>query len=140
MPSSDLQKDLKKKHARSLLLRLLNLLADFDGQICREAVPILEELRQRSDVIPPLYADVFGLPLSATCQQLVYRIETLSQQQVAVASYGFQIFRTYEQLLKVDTTQMAPKQQVVQELQLERMRSLVARTRLAIEEAIEPQD
>ncbi len=129
---------MQKKHFRSLLLLLLNSLADFDGQICEDVVPALNELRQRTDILPPLYADVFGLPTSANCVDLVNRLETLSQQQIAVASYAFQIFRNYEHLLKADSTAMAPKQRSVYEAQLERMRGLVARTRSLVTETIGP--
>src|SRR5690349_3637063 len=109
--------NLNKKHMRALLLQLLNLLADFDGEISEDAVLLLNELQQREAVIPPLYADVFGLPDTANCRDLVDRIHTLSQEQRAVASYAFQIFRTYEHLLAVNTNNRTIKQQQVCEAQ-----------------------
>lgn len=126
---------LREKHSNSLLLNLLNLLADFDGQICTKAAKILTELKTRNDVIPPLYADVFGLPPSTTCTELVQRVEQLSEQQVAVASYAFQIFRSYEQMLKVNID-VAPAQRAAYESQLDRVRLLVSRARTALSEAI----
>lgn len=120
-----------------MLVALLNSLADFDGQISDQAASLLDDLRLRSSPIPPLYADVFGLPASATCSDLVRRVESLSQEQVAVASYAFQIFRSYEQLLSVDTTNMLPEQQAASESQLERVRRLVLRAKAAIAESIE---
>lgn len=127
---------LDKKHSNALLLALFNSLADFDGQIFEEATAILNELKQRSDPIPPLYADVLGLPFSTTCMELAQRIASLSQQQLAIASYAFQIFRSYEHLLKADTVAMAPEQRSAYEAQLERVRLLVARTKTAIDEVI----
>lgn len=127
---------LSGKHSNSLLLSLLNLLADFDGQVSSEAIVLLDELRYRSDFIPPLYADVFGLPASSTCADLVDRVESLAQEQVAIASYAFQIFRSYEQLLKVKTEDVAPEQKAAYESQMDRMRLVVARTRSALAEAI----
>ncbi|GAB4384312.1 MAG: hypothetical protein Kow00121_47630 [Elainellaceae cyanobacterium] len=131
MPSS-----IQDKHSNSLLLSLLNLLADFDGQVSEAAVEILNVLKHRYDPIPPLYADVLRLPFSSTCADLVERVETLSQDQLAIASYAFQIFRSYEQLLKVNTANVAPAQKVAYESQLERIRLVVARTRAALTEAI----
>jgi len=127
---------LSGKHSNSLLISLLNLLADFDGEVPSEAVVLLDELRDRSDAILPLYADVFGLPTSSTCADLVDRIESLTQEQVAIASYAFQIFRSYEQLLKVKTEDVAPEQKAAYESQMDRMRLVVARTRSALAEAI----
>jgi hypothetical protein len=131
MPSS-----ISEKHSNSLLLSLFNLLADFDGQLSSEALAILEELKKREDPLPPLYADVLGLPFTATCVDLVKRIESLTQEQVAIASYAFQIFRTYEQLLKVKSETMAPEQKAAYESQLERVRLVVIRTRSAWAEAM----
>jgi hypothetical protein len=128
---------LRKKHTNALLLKLLNLLADFDGQVSAETQDILGELQQRSDPIPPLYADVFGLFPSSTSADLVHHINSLSQEQVAVASYAFQIFRSYEQMLKIDTTEMAPEQRAACESQMERIRLLVDRAKSAMTEAIE---
>lgn len=124
------------KHTNALLLMLLNSLADFDGEISDHAAALLRELQQRSHPLPPLYADVFGLPSWATCADLVQRIQALSSEQVAIASYGFQIFRSYEQMLRVDTTQMSPEQQAASESQLERLRLLVSRSRSAIAESL----
>ncbi|NJR64824.1 MAG: hypothetical protein HC772_05060 [Leptolyngbyaceae cyanobacterium CRU_2_3] len=118
-------------------MRLLNSLSDFDGQISPEIFSILDELQQRSDPLPPLYADVFGLFPSSTCADLVQHIDSLSQEQVAVASYAFQIFRSYEQMLKLDTTEMAPEQRAACESQMERIRSLVNRAKTAMTESIE---
>jgi ABC-type phosphate transport system auxiliary subunit len=123
------------KHANALLLLLLNSLADFDGHVSEDAARLLDELRERSEVIPPLYADVFRLPIVATCADLVNRIESLSQQQVAIASYAFQIFRSYEQMLRVNTN-VTSQQQAAYESQLERIRSLVVKTRSALHEAL----
>lgn len=131
MPSS-----IQNKHSNSLLLSLLNSLADFDGYISAEALVILDELKTRSDLVPPLYADVFRLPSSSTCADLADRVQSLDQQQVAIASYAFQIFRHYEQLLKVNTANVAPEQKAAYESQLERIRGVVARTRSALAEAI----
>lgn len=131
MPSS-----ISDKHSNSLLLSLFNFLADFDGQISPEAMAILKELKNRPDSLPPLYADVLGLPFTATCTELVSRIESLTQEQVAIASYAFQIFRSYEQLLKVRSETMASEQKAAYESQLERVRLVVARTRAAWAEAM----
>jgi len=128
---------LKKKHTNALLLALLNSLADFDGQVPPEALGILDELQQRSDPLPPLYADVFGLFPSATCADLVQHIDSLPQDQVAIASYAFHIFRSYEQMLKIDTTQMAPEQKAACESQMERIRFLVNRAKSAMVEVSE---
>lgn len=125
-----------RKSSHTLLLMLLNLLADFDGEISAEAARILNALRNRTETVSPLYADVFGLPASATCADLVRQVEVLSQQQVAIASYAFQIFRSYEQLLRANTTEISPRQQAAYESQLERVRLLVKRTRVALAEAI----
>lgn len=124
------------KRANTLLVSLFNLLADFDGQVAPKAVELLDELRTRPDPIPPLYADVLGLPAASTCADLVDRLECLAQEQVAIASYAFQIFRSYEQLLRVDTSNVAPQQKAAYESQLERMRGVVARTRSTLAEAI----
>lgn len=128
---------IQDKHTSALLLSLLNSLADFDGQVSSEVVELLDELRTRPDSIPPLYADVLGLPASSTCADLVDRLESLAQEQVAIASYAFQIFHSYEQLLRVKTENVAPEQKTAYESQLERMRLVVARTRSALAEAIE---
>lgn len=128
---------IQNKHSNSLLLSLLNLLADFDGQVSPEATRLLNELRTRTDPVPPLYADVLGLSAPTTCADLVNRLEVLTQEQVAIASYAFQIFRSYEQLLKVNTADVAPEQKAAYESQLERMRLVVARTRSALAEALE---
>ena len=77
---------LKQKRSKSLLLALLNSLADFDGALSEQAIELLDELKTRSHRLPSLYADVFGLPHSATCADLVDRITSLSQEQVATAS------------------------------------------------------
>lgn len=126
---------LEAKRSNWLLLKLLNLLADFDGEISAEAAKLLNELRTRADTIPPLYADVFGLPALATCADLVNRVESFSEQQVAVASYAFQIFHSYEQMLRVNTD-VAPEQKAAYESQLERLRLSVTRTKAALMEAI----
>jgi hypothetical protein len=127
---------LSTKSTNFLLLSLLNSLSDFDGHISEHAAAILSVLRHRPDSISPLYADVFRLPFSATCTDLVERIESLTQDQVMIASDAFQIFRSYEQLLKVNTTDVAPEQKVAYESQLERIRIVVARTRSALAEAM----
>ncbi|HEY9638879.1 MAG TPA: hypothetical protein V6C57_00255 [Coleofasciculaceae cyanobacterium] len=111
-------------------------MADFDGQISAASLNTLNELQQRSDPLPPLYKDVFGLLPSATCADLVHHINSLSQEQLAVASYAFQIFRSYEQMLKIDTTEMAPEQRAACESQMERIRSLVDRAKSAMTEAM----
>lgn len=127
---------LSAKSSNFLLLSLLNSLADFDGQISTHAAVLLNALRHRCDPLPPLYADVFGLPFSTTCADLVERIECLTEDQVMIASYAFQIFRSYEQLLKVNTADVAPEQKAAYESQLERIRIVVARTRSALAEAL----
>lgn len=127
---------MKQRKSNYLLLSLLNSLADFDGQILEEAVCILNDLRECSNPVPPLYTDVFGLPLSATCTDLVERVEILSEEQLAIASYAFQVFRSYEQMLRVDTTEMAPRQRAASEAQMQRVRLLIERTKSALVEAI----
>lgn len=120
---------ISEKHTNALLLILLNLLSDYDGHISEKSMRILDELRKRSDPVPPLYLDVFRLPFSATCTELVNRLEQLSQQQIAIASYAFQIFRSYEQMLRVDTSEMAPAQRAASEAQMDKIRQVIARTR-----------
>ncbi|MBD2018951.1 hypothetical protein H6F43_01960 [Leptolyngbya sp. FACHB-36] len=126
---------MKQKRSKSLLLDLLNLLADFDGELSEEAIQLLDELEKRSDVIPPLYADVFVLPSSATCADLVKQVKSLSQEQVAIASYAFQIFRFYEQILRANPSDASPQQKAAYESQLERIRLSVARTKAALAES-----
>lgn len=128
------------KHSNALLLALLNLLADFDGQIPEEAIAILNELRQRSDSMPPLYADVLGLPSWSTCADLVERVESLSQEQLATASYAFHIFRSYERMLRINAAKKSPEQKAASEAQIERVRDLIARTKTALDEAIRQSD
>lgn len=127
---------LKQKRSKFLLLDLLNSLADFDGELSEVAIARLDALQQRSDRIPPLYADVFLLPYTATCADLVDRIKSLSQEQVAIASYAFQIFRFYEQMLRVNTTDTSPQQKAAYESQMERIRLSVARTKAALVESL----
>jgi hypothetical protein len=117
------------------LHKLLNLLADYDGEISDQAAILLGELRHRPEIVPPLYSDVFGLPIEATCADLVNQIEALSSAQTAVASYAFQIFHSYEQMLNVRTA-TAPEQQAAYASQLEQIRSQVAKTKLILAEAI----
>lgn len=117
------------------LLKLLNFLTDFDGEISADAAAILQELRHRTDPIPPLYADVFGLSETATCAELVDRIEVFSPEQRAVASYAFQIFHSYEQMLRVRPP-TSPAQQAAYEAQLEQVRLRVAKTKLVLAEAL----
>lgn len=132
---------MQTRHSNSLLLALLNSLSDFDGYLSDKAVRLLNELAKRSDRLPPLYADVFGLSESATCQELVKRIQSLSQHQVAVASYAFQIFHSYEQMLRRNTAvDVAPEQQAAYESQLERLRVVVARTKYVLAKSIEDVD
>ncbi|MBD1852411.1 hypothetical protein [Leptolyngbya sp. FACHB-711] len=97
---------------------------------------LLEELKTRSHSLPPLYADVFALPYSATCADLVNRIMSLSQEQIAVASYAFQVFRYYEQILKANPGDGSPQQQAAYESQVERIRLSVARTKAALAESL----
>lgn len=118
------------------LLKLLHLLADFDGEISAEAANLLNQLRHRPEQIPPLYADVFGLPPIATCADLVNRIEALTPSQNAVASYAFTIFRSYEQMLGVQCPK-TPEQQAAYASQLEQVRIQVAKTKLLLAEAIQ---
>jgi len=125
----------KQKRSKFLLLSLLNSLADFDGALTEEAVRLLEELKTRSHSLPPLYADVFALPYSATCADLVDRIMSLSQEQIAVASYAFQVFRYYEQILKANPSDGSPQQRAAYESQVERIRLSVARTKAALAES-----
>ncbi|WP_088893222.1 hypothetical protein [Leptolyngbya ohadii] len=127
---------MKQKRTKFLLLALLNSLADYDGALSEEAVKLLEELKTRSHRLPPLYADVFLLPYSATCADLVDRIRSLSQEQIAVASYAFQIFRYYEQILRASPIDSSPQQKAAYEAQVERVRISVARTRAALAEAL----
>ncbi len=126
---------MKQKRSKFLLLSLLNSLADFDGALTEEAVRLLEELKTRSHSLPPLYADVFALPYSATCADLVDRIMSLSQEQIAVASYAFQVFRYYEQILKANPSDGSPQQRAAYESQVERIRLSVARTKAALAES-----
>jgi hypothetical protein len=125
----------KQKRSKFLLLSLLNSLADFDGALTEEAVRLLEELKTRSHSLPPLYADVFALPYSATCADLVDRIMSLSQEQIAVASYAFQVFRYYEQILKANPSDGSPQQRAAYESQVERIRLSVARTKATLAES-----
>ena len=127
---------LKQKRSKSLLLALLNSLADFDGELSENAMELLDELKNRSHRLPPLYADVFLLPHSATCADLVDRITSLSQEQVAIASYAFQSFRYYEQILRADPGDASPQQKAAYESQMERVRLSVARTKVALTESI----
>lgn len=127
---------MKQKRSKSLLLALLNSLADFDGELSEEAVKLLEELKTRSRQLPPLYADVFALPHSATCADLVDRVRSLSQEQLAVASYAFQIFRYYEQILRASPGDASPEQKAAYESQVERVRLSVARTKAALAESM----
>ncbi|WP_146141004.1 hypothetical protein [Stenomitos frigidus] len=127
---------MKQKRSKSLLLALLNSLADFDGALSEDAIELLDELKTRSHIFPPLYADVFALPHSATCVDLVDRITSLSQEQVATASYAFQIFRYYEQILRANPVDSSPQQKVAYESQVERVRVSVARTKAALDESL----
>jgi hypothetical protein len=124
--------DLTQKSSKSLLVSLLNILSDYDGEVPDDAQPLLDALRERSDTIPPLYADVFVLSPAATCATLVTRIETLTQEQVAIASYAFQIFRFYEQILKANPGDASPQQKAAYDSQIERVRLSVARTKVAL--------
>lgn len=126
---------MKQKRSKFLLLALLNALADFDGELSEEAIRLLEALAQRSDVVPPLYAAVFVLSETATCADLVNRVKSLSQEQVAIASYAFQIFRFYEQLLRANPGDASPQQRAAYESQMERVRLSVARTKIALAES-----
>ncbi len=126
---------MKQRRSKFLLLALLNSLADFDGELSEEALSLLEELKTRSHPLPPLYADVFLLPATATCADLVKRIMTLSQEQVAIASYAFQIFRYYEQILRAHPADGLPQQRAAYESQIERVRLSVARTRATLAES-----
>jgi hypothetical protein len=128
--------NLKQKRSKFLLLTLLNFLADFDGELSEEALELLNELKTRSHRLPPLYADVFALPDSATCADLVDRILSLSQEQVAIASYAFQIFRYYEQILRANPVDGSPQQKSAYESQVERVRLSVARTKAALAESL----
>lgn len=127
---------MKQKRSKTLLLALLNSLADFDGERSGEAQKLLDELKTRSHRLPPLYADVFLLPQSATCKDLVDRILSLSQEQVATASYAFQIFRYYEQILRANPSDPSPEQKAAYESQMERIRLSVARTKAALAESL----
>jgi hypothetical protein len=127
---------MQQKRSKSLLLALLNSLADFDGEQSEEAIKLLNELKTRSHRLPPLYADVFVLPPSATCADLVDRIASLSQEQVAIASYAFQIFRFYEQILRANPGDSSPQQKAAYESQIERIRLSVARTKVALAESL----
>jgi len=118
------------------LLKLLHLLADFDGEISTEAANLLNQLRHRTDPIPPLYGDVFGLPPTTNCSNLVNRIEALTPSQNAVASYAFTIFRSYEQMLRVQCPK-TPEQQAAYASQLEQVRIQVAKTKLLLAETIQ---
>lgn len=126
---------MKQKRSKTLLLGLLNSLADFDGELSQEALGLMDELKTRSHPLPPLYADVFLLPHSATCADLVDRIHSLSQEQVAIASYAFQIFRYYEQILRANPGDSSPQQKAAYESQMERIRLSVARTKAALAES-----
>lgn len=127
---------MKRKCAKSLLLALLNALADFDGDLSEGAIKLLDELKLRSDKVPPLYADVFALSDSATCADLVDRITSLSQEQIAIASYAFQSFRFYEQILRANPRDSSPQQEAAYESQMERIRLSMARTKAAWAESL----
>ncbi len=127
---------MKQKRSKFLLLALLNSLADFDGELSEEAIGLLEDLKTRSHKLPPLYADVFALSHTATCADLVDRILSLSQEQVAIASYAFQIFRYYEQILRASPVDGSPQQKAAYESQIERIRLSVARTKAALAESL----
>lgn len=131
-----IQLKLKQKHSNALLLALMNSLADFDGQLAAPARALLAELQSRTDRLPPLYTDVFLLPQEATCVALVDRVQSLSQEQLAIASYAFQIFRYYEQILRAHPENSSPRQQAAYEAQLERVRQSVSRTRVTLAETI----
>lgn len=117
------------------LLKLLHLLADYDGEIAPEAADLLNQLRHQANAVPPLYADVFGLPAATTCARLVARIESLTPAQNAVASYAFTIFLSYEQMLRVQSARTA-EHQAAYAAQLEQVRLQVAKTRLIQAETI----
>ncbi len=119
-----------------MLSALLNSLADFDGELSEEALKLLGELKKRSDRVLPLYADVFVLPHSATCADLVDRITSLSQEQIAISSYAFQTFRFYEQILKVNIAETSPRQRAAYESQIGRIRLSVARTKAVLAESL----
>ena len=127
---------MKRRRSNFLLLSLLNLLADFDGEIVPEAIEILKQLRTCDNQVLPLFADVFGLSESATCAQLVECVTSRSPEQRAISSYAFQVFRSYEQMLRVDTTGMNLKQRAASEAQMEQVRLSVERARSALQEAI----
>lgn len=127
---------MKQRKSNYLLLSLLNLLADFDGEISPQAIAVLDELKTCENPVPPLYADVFGLPGSAICADLVQRVKSLTSEQVALSSYAFQVFRSYEQMLRVDTTGMNPAQRAASEAQMAQVRLSVERAKSAIAEAI----
>jgi len=127
---------LKQRRSNFLLLSLLNLLADFDGEIAQETTEILEQLKNCDNSVPPLFADVFGLLESATCAQLVECVMSRSPEQLANSSYAFQVFRSYEQMLRVDTTGMNLRQRAASEAQMEQVRLSVERARSALQEAI----
>lgn len=127
---------LKQKRSKALLLALLNSLADFDGELSNEALALLDELKTRSHRLPPLYADVFVLPDTATCADLVDRIRSLSQEQVAIASYAFQIFHYYEQILRANPGDASPQQKAAYDSQMERVRLSVARSKAALDESL----
>ena len=73
------------------------------------------------------------LLLTLTCADLVSRITALSQEQIAIASYAFQIFRYYEQILRANPRGESPQQKAACESQVERIRLSVARTKAAFE-------
>lgn len=127
---------LKQKRSDALLLALLNSLADFDGELSEAALGLLEELKNRANRLPPLYADVFLLPHAATCADLVDRIWSLSPEQVAIASYAFQVFRYYEQILRAQPGEGSVSQQAAYESQVARIRLSVARTKAALAESL----
>jgi hypothetical protein len=112
---------LKQKRSKSLLLALLNSLADFDGEQSEKTSELLNQLKTRS----------------ATCADLVDRILSLSQEQVAIASYAFQIFRYYEQILRANPGDGSPQQKAAYESQMERVRLSVARTKVTLAESLE---
>lgn len=124
-----------QKRLSRTLLQLLNALSDFDGAISPQAAAILETLRHQPALIPPLYADTFGLALPASCADLVSRIDNCSDEQRAVASHAFQVFWFYEQLLRVQPAQ-SPEQQAAYQSQLEQVRLQVAKTRRILAEAL----
>jgi hypothetical protein len=58
------------------------------------------------------------------------------KQQIAIASYAFQVFHYYEQILSADPGNGSSQQKAAYKSQMERVRLSVARTKAALAESL----